>query len=148
MTLFRAAKPKGCANLSADTVMAAGQNVIPLNTLLYSEGDIGWAGGPGFTVGRPGLYLVIASLARAAVGTAASLQVRVFVNGGSTAYSGITQFPSSTSLASAQRTACIPLAAGDLVELAGTLHGTATATAKAVNSMLTVVRIGPERWTG
>lgn len=147
MAMFRSAKPKGLAGLAADTVLGPGQNVIPLTVLHWSEGDVGFVPGSGFQVGRAGLYLCTGSLSRAAVGTTSGVQVKVLRNGTQSPPQPTIIFPSSTAATTVQVVALYPCDVSDVLQLAGTMHGTAAATARAIGTYLTVVRIGPERWT-
>lgn len=148
MPMFRVAKPKGHAQLSADVSLAAGQQTVPLDELLWSEGDAGWASGPGFAPGRPGLYLVSGSIGRAAVASTSGLQVGVRVNGLAPQQFGTIITPSTTSAITSQIVLFAELDAGDVVTLVGTLHGSISATCRRIGTGLSVVRVGPERWTG
>lgn len=147
MPLFRPSKPKGHAALLADVSIAAGAQTIPLDSEVWSEGDVGWVGGPGFTVGRAGLYLVVGSIARAAVGATSSLQVRIHVNGAAPTSSTNVVTPATTGTVTAQCVEMLPLLVGDTVTLRGLLSGSAAATARAAGTKLVIARIGPERWT-
>lgn len=147
MGVFRVCKVKGSARLSADTPMPAGQNVIPVDELTWSEGDVGFLPGVGFQVGRAGLYLVLCSLSRAAVAAASQMQVRLFINGAAPADVITVVNPSTSAVITNQSIDLQPLNAGDTVSLVGTLSSSATVNARRIGTKLVVARIGPERWT-
>lgn len=147
MPIFRVAKPKAQASLDADVLLPPGQNTIPLNVLDWGEGDHGWNGGDGFTVGRPGLYLCTASLSRAAVATTSGIQVKCLRNGAQVPNTATVLFPSTTTAVTIQVTAWYPCDVGDELQMAGTMHGTLSATARRIGTYFTVCRVGPERWT-
>lgn len=125
--------------------MVAGAQYLTFDTLIFGEPAGGWDGVGGYTVDRPGLYLVHAQLFRPATATSSQIVVRLRKNGVS--------FDSvqTVALAAAMPGECTGLIhaeAGDLFQVNATVHATLPSSILATTAYFWGARIGPKRWTG
>jgi hypothetical protein len=124
-------------------VLPAGANDVPFEVAEFDDVS-GWSGGSGYMCDRPGLWILQASIHRAAVAAAAQAVVRVRRN-------GLTQQQvtsvSTTNLLQLQVSTLLEAEAGDVFSVNATLSGTASATLVAGHTALNIVRVGPKAWT-
>lgn len=146
MPIFRVGKPKMKIGLLADVNIAAGSHTIPLDRLVWSEGDVTMAS-DGIVIGKGGLYLVVASLSRDSGAANTQMQVIIWQNGLKAPDTTTVLTSQTSTVQTSQVVEFIPCAAGDVLTLRGTLSSTAAINARASNTFLSAVRVGPERWT-
>lgn len=143
MPTFRSGKPYCLLTLSGLTSHTAGQHQVPFDVAV--EDPVGQADGAGgVTIDRDGLYMVSYGVGRNSVASTSVVNARAFV--GAVILSG-SNGPSTTSavIVSGARTEF--LEAGDVVTLQALLHTSITADFATLSTYLSVVRVGPVRWT-
>lgn len=142
MPTFRPGKPWGIGSLTANRSVAAGLNPI---TWDVEDGDPGggWSG-PDYTIPTSGMYLLTGGALRQGTGTASIIFAEIVVNGQAVT----SQYLNTTAVAMVVSLArYLSLEAGDTVRLNVQGHVSATSTLGQYQTFLSIVRLGPVRWT-
>lgn len=148
MPIFRPSKPKTKVSVSANVAMATGTTLAPWDVLDYEEGVQMYDPGTptDLVIPMDGLYLVQAFYGRRSVSSSVAWAARLLVNSTTTIGSRHTN---STATQEACLAMAFDLLAGDVVQLAFDSLGATWNLSGPPNpsSCLSVVRIGPKRWT-
>ena len=143
MPLFRSGKPAVSVIQSvAQSIPAASATDLVFGTTRWAEGA-GWDGVSTFTADRPGKYLFIANVGRAAAANS-NVTVRARVNGSTME---LALSVPTTAQFTQQLVTMLSLVAGDTVRCNVTFAtGAAVLTVPSATSLI-ITRLGPERWT-
>lgn len=144
MPIFRTGMPGAMLSLSADASVSSG-GVVPFNVTDWSEQWPGIAGGV-LTVPRVGTYLVTARWARPAIAAAVTLTMSVRLNGADVVTSE--RAAATTAAIRGSISGLIRCAAGGTIDLRPVTSNASSTTMTASATRLSVIRVGPERWTG
>lgn len=143
MPAFRTGHPRCSLIFTGNHVLAAGTVLLTWDAAEYDDVG-GWNGTTDYVCDRPGLWLIVLSVARSAVASSSTSSIRIRVNG--TIVQTVAGPPTSNGVNN-QAVAILSLAAGDAVSANVNLNPTTGGTINAASSSLRIVRIGPKAWT-
>jgi hypothetical protein len=140
--IFRPGKPVVLASLTADKAVLAGNSFVVWDQA--EEDPPGQWIGSEITVERSGKYLITAGAGRGLATVSSSFIVRIKVNQISVA---TVSMPPSTGLTMGSLSRFLSLVAGDVVQLEVNPTSAGLMTLAFRNTYLSVVRLGPKKWT-
>ncbi len=142
MPTFRPGKPYVLASLVADKAVPAGNSYVVWDQA--EQDPPGQWVGSAITIERDGKYLITAGAMRGGTVVSSGFIVRIEINGITVA---TVSLAASTGLVAASLSRFLSLVAGDVVQLEVNVAAAGLPTLAFRSTYLTVVRLGPRRWT-